>query len=128
MREVFTSPKGYLFRDYEDDIEINIVPRPEDTLLIFRARPTYPLGILIGVFTALWISWIYFIGYKYVFKFGASTGATNLAVTGMFAAFILMVLTGLGILLFRKIRNDKAVPEAMSKIKYRLESNEQGIF
>ncbi len=128
MHEIFLSSKGYLFRDYEDDVEINIVPRPADTLLVLRARPTYPLGILIGIFTALWISWTYFVGYRYVFKFGASSGATNLAVTGMFAAFILMLLTGLGILLFRKIRNDKAMPEAISKMKYRLESNQQGIF
>lgn len=125
MDNVFGRKEGYLFRDHEGDVDVTYVPRKTDTLLVFRASPDYPLGLLIGIFIALWISWTYFVGYKYVIHFGAGTALNQLVLAGFFIAFMLMLLTGFGILLFRKTRYDRAVKEAVSTVTNRLESNQQ---
>ncbi len=128
MHKIGCESEGFLFRDSEWDVDVTYVPRNKDTLLLFRAMPDYPLGYLAGVFIALWISWLYFLGYKFVINFGAGTVINNLAVSGFFAAFLLMLITGFGILFFQKARNDRVVKQAMSTFKGQLESNEQGIF
>ncbi len=128
MYKIVSESEGFLFRGYEWGAEVTYVPRNKDTLLLFRALPDYPLGYLVGGVIAIWIPWLYYLKHKFVLKFGASTVINNLAVSGFFVAFLLMLITGFGILLFKKFRNDRVMKRVRSTVKDQLESNQQGIF